>query len=216
MKKLLVSLLLFLTSPVLTEAHSVWIEPGKDGQLIIRFAEPDGKFEKSPGHLDELELPVAWKSGEKPQRFEVQKKSDHFLIVGSKATDSVQVETRFMVMAAPRKPGRLPYFYARWAPRLSEAKPALLLDIVPTTKPGEAKVLLRGKPIPGVNATFRTPDEKEVSLTANEDGVIQFSSAQSGQHMLSVAHQREHLAGFAGGLAYDLTSHNAALTWIEL
>ena len=32
-------------------AHSVWIEP-EGGQLVIRFAEPDGKLEKSPGHLD--------------------------------------------------------------------------------------------------------------------------------------------------------------------
>lgn len=25
--------------------HSVWIEPGPDGVLVLRFAEPDGRIE---------------------------------------------------------------------------------------------------------------------------------------------------------------------------
>ena len=40
-------------------AHSVWIEPA-DGKLVIRFAEPDGKFERSPGHLDNLSAPIVF------------------------------------------------------------------------------------------------------------------------------------------------------------
>lgn len=213
--KLVFMLAIVLCGALSTGAHSVWIEPGKDGQLIIRFAEPDGKFEKSPGHLDSLETPVAWRTGEMPERFEVRKKTDHFLIVGSKATDAVQIETRFAALSAPGKPGRLPNFYARWTPRFTEAKPAILLDLVPTGNPGEAKVYFRGKPLSEIKATFRAPDEKEQVLTADREGLIRFTPAQPGQHMLSIAHHRETLPGFAGGVAYDLTSHNAALTWVE-
>ena len=197
--------------------HSVWIEPGQDGQLIIRFAEPDGKFEKSPGHLDEIETPAAWKTGDKgPVRLEVQKKADHFLIVGSKISDAVQIETQFGVLAAPGKPGRLPHFYARWQPRgAGGAAPALQLDLVPTGKPGEFRVYFRGKPMPEAKATLRTPDEKEQALTADGDGVLRFSASGAGLYMLSLAHHREALPGFSRGQAYDVTSHNASVTWVE-
>src|ERR1700760_3341708 len=43
------------------QAHEVWIEDTPDGQLIVRFAEYGEKFEKSPGALDALTLPFAWK-----------------------------------------------------------------------------------------------------------------------------------------------------------
>lgn len=197
-------------------AHSVWIEPASDGKLILRFAEPDGKYEKSPGHLDELTAPVAWKPGASnaPTALVVEKKADHFTLGGESATTSLQVETDFQILAAPGKPGRLPHFYARWQPAAPEAAtPALTLDLVPTGKAGEVRVYFRGKPLPGVKATFRTPDEKEQELTADGEGLIHYASTQSGLHLLSIARHRETLGGFAGGRAYDLTSHNASLAW---
>lgn len=199
-------------------AHSVWIEPNAAGQLVLRFAEPDGKFEKSPGHLDELTVPVAWTIGASnaPVAVVVEKKPDHFLFVDSRAALPVQAETDFQVMTAPGKPGRLPHFYARWQPvGAPPAAPALTLDLVPTGKAGEVRVFFRGKPLPGIKATLRTPDEKEQELTANAEGFLQFTSAQSGLHLLSIARHRETVAGFAGGRAYDLTSHNASLAWSQ-
>ena len=117
-------------------------------------------------------------------------------------------------MAAPGKPGRLPHFYARWQPvGAGAATPSLTLDLVPADKAGEVRVLFRGKPLPGVKAVLRTPDEKEQELTADGEGVLRFSSARSGLHLLSIARHRETLGGFTGGRAYDLTSHNASLAW---
>ena len=71
----------------------------------------------------------------------------------------------------------------------------------------------RGQPLDGLEATLRTPDEKEKEYTANAEGFIRFDSRQSGQHRLSIAHHREPLAGDHGGRAYEQTSHNTALTW---
>ena len=71
----------------------------------------------------------------------------------------------------------------------------------------------RGKPLGGIKATLRTPDEKEQELTADAEGFLRFKSNQSGQHLLSIAHHREPLAGFHGGRAYEQTSHNCSLTW---
>lgn len=196
-------------------AHSVWIEPLPSGALAIRFAEPDGKLERSPGHLDELQVPTAWKRvGTNSTPVTVEKSTDHFRIGPASSRESVQIETAYPVMATPGRPGRRPFFYARWhADAATPAVPALTLDLVPTGKPGEVRALFRGKPMAGVKATLRTPDEKEQELTADNEGLLRFESNQSGFHLLTIARHRENLPGFAGGLAYDLTSHNAALTW---
>lgn len=214
------SLLLALICSVLAAvngfAHSVWLEPNAAGDLMLRFAEPDGKFEKSPGHLDELSQPVAWKPGASnaPVALIVEKKSDHFQITDAKAADSVQAETDFQVMTTPGRPGRLPHFYARWhPPGAGAATPSLTLDLVPTGKPGEVRVFFRGQPLGGIKATLRTPDEKEQELSADNEGYLRFAATQPGQHMLSIARHRETVGGFAGGRVYDLTSHNASLTW---
>lgn len=191
-------------------AHSVWIEPLADGKMVIRFAEPDGRFEKSPGYLDSLSAPLAFiLVTNAPVAIEAPKQTNHFLLARVSPTNTIGVETTFTVRAA-----RKPNFYARWQPAGAGAgTPFLTLDIVPTGTPGEARVYLRGKPLGGVKATLRTPDDKDQELVADAEGVLRFKSDQTGQHMLSIAHQRESNAGFHLGRAYEQTSHNAALTW---
>lgn len=211
-----IALLAFLVFTARLAAHSVWIEPDNQGRLVLRFAEPDGKFEKSPGHLDELTHPVAWQMGASnaPVSLAVTKQRDHFTLGAASVTHNVQAETDFQVMVNPGRPGRRPHFYARWHPvGAGAATPALTLDLVPTGQPGEVRAVFRGQPLPGVKAILRTPDEKEQELTADGEGLLRFSSAQSGQHLLSIARHRETLGGFAGGRPHGLTSHNAALTW---
>lgn len=196
---------LALASVPAGRAHSVWIEPLADGRLAVRFAEPDGKLEKSPGHLDSLDAPV---------RCEVTKQADHFLVAGAAATNVAGVDTGFSVMAAPDRPGHKPFFYARWHPPTAGAgRPALTLDLVPTGTPGEARVYFRGQPLPDVKATLRTPDEKEQEITADGGGLLKFPVTQSGQYHVSIARHREAVPGFSDGQPYELTSHNAALTW---
>lgn len=192
-----------------THAHTVWIEP-VEGKLVVRFAEPDSRLEKSPGYLDNLSLPVAFTLvTNAPLSIEAPKKADHFLLVNASPTNVACVETSFTVRAA-----RKPNFYARWQPHgLSAGRPLLTLDLVPTGKRGEVRLYFRGKPLGGIKATLRTPDEKEKELTADADGFIRFEFNQSGQHMLSVAHHREPLPGFHLGVPYEQTSHNTALTW---
>ena len=207
---------LFLTFFALTScainsvcAHSVWIEPVED-KLVIRFAEPDGKLEKSPGYLDSLSAPVAFVlSTNAPVSVEAPKKVDHFLLVGASPGNIACAETSFTVRG-----GRKPNFYARWQPVGAVApKPLLTLDLVPTGKTGEVRAYFRGQPLGGIKATLRTPDEKDTEITADAEGYFRFEPKQSGQYLLTIAHHRESLAGFHGGRSYEQTSHNAALTW---
>jgi len=191
-------------------AHTVWIEPLGSGQLVARFAEPDGRLEKSPGYLDSLTAPVAFMLiTNTPVGVESPKQTNHFRLEGASLTNVAGVETLFTVRA-----GRKPHFYARWQPAGAGAgTPALTLDIGPTGKVGEARVYFRGQPLGGIKATLRTPDDKEQELVADAEGFLRFSSSQSGQHLLSIAHHRENIAGFHVGRAYTQTSHNSALTW---
>lgn len=206
-----ISTLCALTLCAITSAHahSVWIEP-VEGKLLVRFAEPDGRLEKSPGYLDNLSPPIAFTLiTNAPLSVEAPKKPDHFLLVNASPPNVACVETSFTVRA-----GKKPNFYARWQPAgLSAGRPLLTLDLVPTGKRGEVRLYFRGKPLGGVKATLRTPDEKEKELTADAEGFIRFESNQSGQHLLTVAHHREPLPGFHLGTGYEQTSHNAALTW---
>lgn len=199
-------------------AHSVWIEPGPGGVLVVRFAEPDGKLEKSPGHLDSLTVPVAWvsgpESGATPRAVPVSKQADHFLLAGASLTEPVQAETAFLVMGPPGATARHPRFYARWQPAGGGArKPSMNLDIVPTAEAGRVQVFFRGRPVPGVKATLRTPDEKESELVADGEGVLTIPVGQSGQYLVTVARHREPAGGFAAGKEFGITSHNASLAW---
>jgi hypothetical protein len=196
-------------------AHSVWIEPASADRLLVRFAEPDGRLEASPGHLDSLTTPVAFSvMTNTPVPVEATKGTNYFLLVAASSTHPACAETSFTVMSASGKPGRKPIFYARWQPSLAEAGvPSLNLDVVPTGRSGEVRVYFRGQPLGGVKATLRTPDEVESEVTADANGFIRFDSKQAGQHHLSIARHRESLAGFHVGKPHDLTSHNFALTW---
>ena len=194
-------------------AHSVWIEPTEDNQIVIRFAEPSGNLERSPGHLDSLSVPMTAQTApattNAPTPLSVTKKSDHFLIVGASPTNIVCAETSFTVRAK-----RKPLFYARWQPPGAGAgKPLLTLDLVPTGKSGEARLYMRGKAQGSVKATLMTPSGDEKEFTADAEGYIRFPASEPGQYLLTVAHQREPLAGFHEGIAYEQTSHNCALAW---
>jgi hypothetical protein len=194
-------------------AHSVWVEPDENKQLVIRFAEPSGNLERSPGHLDSLAVPMVFQiaavTTNAPAILNVAKKTDHYFIQNASTTNIVGAETSFTVRAA-----RKPLFYARWQPAgASEGKPLLTLDLVPTGKPGEARLYLRGKPHGNVKATLHTPNGDEKEFAVDAEGYVRVPTPEPGQYLLTVAHQREPLAGVHLGVPYKETSHNCSLTW---
>ncbi|MBX3734906.1 MAG: hypothetical protein KF791_20205 [Verrucomicrobiae bacterium] len=215
---LLAAAALALGSPAIVRAHSVWIEPDSTGTLVVRFAEPDGKLERSPGHLDSLLLPNAWSAagGSVLTNLLVVKKADHFALTPGDPESPALAETAFVIMGTPGPNARRPLFYARWHPVHAQgARPMMTLDLVPGESPGTVRVCFRGKPLPGARAILRTPDERERELTADSEGVLHFGSGQPGWHLLTVARHREPAGGFAGGREYGITSHNASLSWIQ-
>lgn len=191
-------------------AHSVWIEPDGDGQLVVRFAEPGDDFETSPGYLDNLSTPLAFVvASNAPQSIETLKRSDYFLLSTASSTNTTCLETSFTVRG-----GRKPIFYARWQSLVESApSPFLTLDLVPIGKPGEVRAYFRGKPLANIKATLHIPDNGEAELTSDADGFLRFEANQKGQYLLTISHHREPLAGFHGGIGYKETSHNCSLAW---
>jgi hypothetical protein len=192
-------------------AHTVWIEP-LNGRLVIRFAEPAGSFEKSPGHLDSLSAPAAFTVVTNTAlAVESPKSTNHFALVSAAATNPAGVESIFTVRAA-----RKPHFYARWQPAGAGAgTPMLTFDLVPTGKPGEVRVYFRGQPLGGLTAVMRTPDDTEKEIPVDAEGFIRFESKQPGLHLLMIPHYREPIPGFHLGKTYKETSHNTALSWVQ-
>lgn len=208
---------LLLAVAPFVQAHSVWIEATEQHALLIRFGEPGDKFEESPGHLDSLSPPLAWspEADGKPKAYVVEKKRDHFLLVGARPDGVALGETRFPVMKRGDRPGSWPQFYVRWQPAgaLRPAAPALTLDIVPAEKPDEFRVYLRGKPLAGAKVIVEhLGGGVGGDLVADDRGLIRYATATPGTVLMTCNH-KEPLPGFSAGAAYEVTSHNTALTW---
>jgi len=209
------------------QAHYLWIEDTHGHGLTVRFAEWPDEYESSPGHLDQVDPPIAWKSGTngEPIHLVLKKKSDQIQIIHATSEDSVQLEAGFAVMTPERMqaegapistntPARKPIFYARWIPAgSSKLKPSLNLDIVPAGNTGEYQVCFRGEPVAYAKVTASHPDGHEEKLTTDEKGIVHFAAEKPGLFMLSCKHQRENVKGFSGGLPYEVVSHNCSLTW---
>jgi hypothetical protein len=203
--------LFFTLAPAPAAAHTVWIEP-LDGRLVARFAEPGGRLEKSPGHLDSLGAPAAFTLvTNAPVTIAAPKSTNHFALVNAAVDQPAGLESSFSV-----RNQRKPHFYARWQPAGGGAgTPLLTFDLVPTGKPGEVRVYFRGRPLGGLKAVLRTPDDTEVELPVDAEGYIRFESKQRGLHLLMIPHHREPVPGFHLGKPYEQTSHNTALSWVQ-
>jgi hypothetical protein len=200
---------------VSAHAHSVWIED-LNGKLVVRFGEPGEEVEKSPGRLDSLTAVTGWTpAAPQPKVFVVSKQEDHFLLEQAAPGQAAQIETGFGVRKSGDKPARRPFFYARWQPAgNTAATPALNLDLVPTGQVGEVKVYFRGQGLPGAKLTLHAPKAAEKELVADEKGIVRLGELKAeGLYLLTCAGHSENVPGFFGGVAHEVVSHNASLTW---
>ncbi len=219
MKRALIALALLATSSITASAHSLWIEALPENAGVgVRFAEWGEAFEVSPGHLDSFVEVSGWVLNEKgePQSFDVAKKSDHFLLGKVAAGQPAYAQAQFTVRKLHEdKPARAPIFYCRWQPEGAGAgKPAMTMDIVPTGKPGEARVYFRGKPLADVEVGLYAPAADQAKLKTDAEGFVRVADlSKPGPYLLTVARYSEELSGFFRGVPYAITSHSASLYW---
>lgn len=215
----LAALLFIVTTPGTLRAHSVWLEPLPDGQIALRFGEWGDEPETSPGHLDSLINPTAMtlRAGE-PVPFGMIKKADHYLLAGSNAAEPANARSDYSVMKHGDKPGRRPFFHARWWPssRPVAEFPVTVLDLLPSSsKPGHILVMFKGKPVPaGTALKFHSLDPAEATLTTDESGHVRLPEVKKpGLCLLTLARYSDPAPGEYQGKAYEIASHSATLCW---
>jgi hypothetical protein len=214
----LLALALLSLLPLTASAHSLWIEDLPDGTTCVRFAEWGDEYETSPGHLDSFVQVSGWTPDAKglPSLFDVAKKKDHFLLGKTAAAQPAFAQAQFTVRKLHEdKPARAPIFYCRWQPEGAGAgTPALTLDIVPTGKPGEARVYFRGKPLGDVEVGFYAPSRDLQKLKADAEGFVRVpDTSKPGEYLFTVARYSEDLPGYFNGVSFAITSHSASLFW---
>lgn len=205
--------------PSVSSAHSVWIEEVGEGNLAVRFAEWGEDFETSPGHLDSFALVSGWNfdAEGKTQTLDAEKKADQFFLAKSEKSKPTFAQAHFAIRKLHEdKPARAPIFYCRWQPEgAGEAKPAMTMDIVPTGKPGEARVFFRGKPLANVEMGFYPPAGDKQDLKTDAEGYVRVTDlSKPGPYLLTVARYSEDLPGFFNGVPFGITSHSASLYWM--
>ena len=208
MKTTLLTLASLVLSLASATAHSVWIEPLPTGELVLRFAEWGEDFEKAPGPLAALSPAQVLA----PAAITATLKTDHILLEKTQASQVAVITTGFTVMKR-----RLPLFHARWWPAASgKSTPLTKLDLVPGDKPNEVTAYFDGKPMAaGIELKLRSPTGPTLTLTTNDQGTVTLPTAtEKGLHQLSLAKHSEQKPGELNGTPYDITSHNASLTWI--
>lgn len=219
MTRSLLALALLGACSLTASAHSLWIEELPEAAGVgVRFAEWGEDFEVSPGHLDSFAQVSGWTLDDKgePQVFEVVKKKDHFLLGKTSAGKPAFAQAQFTVRKLHEdKPARAPIFYCRFQPEgAGEGKPAMTMDVVPTGKPGEARVYFRGKPLADVEVGLHAPATDEVKLKTDAEGFVRVTDlSKPGPYLLTVARYSEDLPGFFNGVPFGITSHSASLYW---
>lgn len=203
----------------LASAHSVWLESTTGHQVVIRFAEPGEVFEKSPGLLDELAQPYAWKAGAdgKSVAFAVEKRADHFAVIGAVPTEAVFAESGWPVFRSEKVPaGAKTAYYLRWVPAAalaSTGQAAFALDLVPTGEPGVFRLQFRGQPLADQKVQIVVPDEKETEIVSDSAGLVRVPAGKPGQYLLGASHREPDAAGFSFGQSYGRVGHNITVAW---
>lgn len=212
MKTTLLSLATLVLTLGSAAAHSVWIEPLPSGELVLRFAEWGEDFEKSPGALDSLTSARVLT----PENVTASMKADHILLEKSHSTQNTVASTGFTVMKRGGT-ARLPLFHARWwSAGAGKGAPLTKLDLIPGEKSDEVVVYFDGKPLgAGIELELNRPTGDSIKLLTNDKGVVILPRAvEKGLHQLALPRYSENKPGEFQGTAYEVTSHNASLTWL--
>ncbi|MDA8457021.1 DUF4198 domain-containing protein [Acidovorax sp. GBBC 3334] len=203
-----------------SHAHQVWIE-ASGNQARLQFGEyADNLIEKSPGALDKFQgVPVlqAQKSGAAAARLEGQRTATAFTYALPNAAETLFAEATYPVIDRSKggQPALLWRPAARWVPGLAQAVAATApLDVVPTGRAGELRVVFNGQPLPKAQVTLVAPSGWAREATTGADGTVQFALPWRGQYVAEVKHA-DKTPGERAGEKFGETSYLTTLTFAQ-
>lgn len=209
----------FLQS-VPAQAHYLWLEQDKAGGHLYFGEYEEMLRERSPGRLDEMPAPEIRTVGRDGQPlavgatretggFAFSPPSRDATIVATEGAYAVKDWTRAGIGIVK------PMFYARLigaTPQpATQAASAMPLDILPTGKTGEYRVMFRGAPLARTDVRIIAPNAWTREATTGEDGLVRFTFPWRGQYILHVVHL-ERTPGTFGGVPYEAVRHRATAT----
>ena len=215
----LIAAALLATTGLAAQAHQVWLEHS-GSQAKLHFGEyNDNVRETSPGLLDKFKgVPVLEQTVEgAKQRVEGQLTKEAFTY-----TTAPNAETLFADAAYPlidRTKANLPPLLwkptARWVASLAKpVAPTAALDLVPTGKPGQLKVVFHGAPLPKAKVELVSPSGWAREATSGDDGTVTFALPWKGQYVAEVKHS-DKTPGEAQGQKYGEVSYLITLSFVQ-
>ncbi|QNP60727.1 DUF4198 domain-containing protein [Paenacidovorax monticola] len=210
---------LLALSATAAQAHQVWIE-SEGSQARVYFGEyADNIRETSPGLLDKFKgVPaLEQRAGGKAQALEGQRTREAFTYATAGAADTLFAEAAYPLIE--RTKANLPPLLwrpaARWVASLAQPVAASApLDVVPTGKAGELRVVFQGAPLPKAKVTLVAPSGWAREAEAGADGTVQFELPWKGQYVAEVKHS-DKTPGEHRGEKYGEVSYLTTLTFVQ-
>lgn len=207
MRILLIATIAALSFAGSASAHHLWLEADGEGAKLYFGEFGENLREASPGLLDRFSpLPEAKSVGAAgAQPLKVEKSPSAFALSGAVAAgDSVVAE---QARVSERKQGdkvtrTLGTLAARWIPDFAERAPILTLDVVPTGKPREFKVVYDGKPLAKAKVELVAESGWKKETHSDEQGTFTVSTPWRGAYVIEVEHTEAKPGGEGAG-AYD-------------
>lgn len=201
------------------QAHQVWLE-NAGGQARLHFGEFNENLrETSPGRLDQFKgVPVLeqQRTGAAAQRVEGQLGKDAFVYPAAGTPDTLFATATYPLIDRSKRnlPAMVWQPAARWVASLAKpVAPTAALDLVPTGKPGELKVVYQGAPLPKAKVQLAAPSGWTREAEAGEDGTVTFVTPWKGQYVAEVKHS-DKTPGEAQGAPYGEASYVTTLSFV--
>lgn len=201
-------------------AHQVWLEHA-GGQARLHFGEFNENLrETSPGSLDKFTgVPaleqVAGASSAPRVQGRLGKEAFEYAVPGTPETLFAAPTYPLIDRSKRNLPAMIWQPSARWVASLAKpVAPTAPLDLVPTGKPGELKVVYKGTPLPKAKVQLAAPSGWTREAEAGEDGTVTFVTPWKGQYVAEVKHSDKTEGTTAQGEKYGEASYVTTLTFV--
>lgn len=208
-----------LTAVTTAHAHQVWLE-NVGGQARLHFGEFNENLrETSPGALDKFKgVPTLEQqrtgAAAQPVQGQLGKDAFNYTVAGTPQTLFVAPTYPLIDRSKRNLPAMVWQPSARWVASLAQpVAPTAPLDLVPTGKPGELKVVYKGAPLPKAKVQLAAPSGWTREAEAGEDGTVTFVTPWKGQYVAEVKHS-DKTPGEAQGEKYGEASYVTTLTFV--
>jgi hypothetical protein len=225
MKKFSIAVIALLGVLSPAQAHQVWIEQPDGQNAVVRFGEfGENLRETSPGLLDKFgKVTATLISPKGEQKADAAKSASGFTLpFKAAAGDAIVAEDASYPLYTWKQPGKdvRNWFFpaARLITGFAAQPPKLALDLVPTGKPGQFKLVFKEQPKAKTKVTLVTESGWSKEAHTDEQGLVTFDMPWMGTYVAEVSLNDStagERAGTGGPEKYDAVSYATTVTYVN-